>query len=118
MQIGREECILSPGDRFSRLGTHLLKQRSFYPLYPPAANVDFAQYEAHVDLPIRPHFMIIPSMFSPFVRKINGTVLINPGYLCKGNLGGTYALLEVDGKFRFNEDNKSEQGLGVRVLRI
>lgn len=39
--------ILPPGDRMSRLASHLLTQGSFYPLYPPSEdlNVDYEQLE-------------------------------------------------------------------------
>ena len=44
---------------------------------------------------VSPDILIIPSKLVPFAKEINGTLVINPGPLAKGNGGGTYAEVTV-----------------------
>ena len=43
--------------------------RSFYPLFPPAAhvNIDYTRY-AHLDLPLLPDVLLVPSQLRYFVK--------------------------------------------------
>jgi len=43
---------------------------SFYPLYPPAedVNVDYECFEVHGRMPVTPHILIVPSDLKQFVK--------------------------------------------------
>mmetsp|Transcript_38568 Transcript_38568/g.152178 ORF Transcript_38568/g.152178 Transcript_38568/m.152178 type:complete len:639 (-) Transcript_38568:2128-4044(-) len=96
------ECmILGPvEDRISALCTALVKQRSFYPLYPPSANVPIdthglhrLEFPAEQDLDI----MVVPSRLKNFAKKVHRNVVcVNPGSICKYDRSGTYAEILVD----------------------
>ena len=76
----RETAEGMSGDRMGRLANHLLEQRSFYPLVPPAAgvNMEYEQIEK-IALPLTPDIMLLPSDLKHFVKNINGALLVNPG---------------------------------------
>lgn len=64
---------------------------SYYPLYPHALedNID-AGCLLDIHLPTKPDILILPSQFKHFVKQMNGTVSMNPGFLCKHEVAGTY----------------------------
>ncbi|NXA57174.1 DPOA2 polymerase, partial [Nothocercus julius] len=97
--MGAEEISSSPGisDRFTRILKHVLTQRSYYPLYPPAEgmNVDHETFCVHAALPVTPHVLVVPSELRYFVKDVLGCVCVNPGRLTKGQVGGTYGRLLV-----------------------
>lgn len=84
------------GDRLGRLANHLLEQRSFYPLCPPAAGVNL-EYEKtdNLRLPITPDIMLLPSDLKFFAKNVNNCVMVNPGRLVKHSTAGTFAKLAV-----------------------
>ena len=43
-----------------------------------------------------PDILVTPSDLINFSKNIEGCICINPGYLCKGKTGGTYASLTID----------------------
>ena len=73
----------------------MMQQRSYNPIYPSTTSVDWAQFRGLMfsDLP---DLLITPSEVNPFAKNIDGCVCINPGTLCKGTSGGTYASITVD----------------------
>ena len=99
---GRDGSALATLPRVARLASHLLTQRSFYPLFPPPA-LAAAQAEAPVDLrqhakwrlPVKPDVLIAPSKLQPFARDVGGCLVLNPGHLARGAAGGTFAQLTV-----------------------
>ncbi|MGH0169931.1 UNVERIFIED_CONTAM: hypothetical protein FKN15_057985 [Acipenser sinensis] len=96
--MGAEEISSAAGgDRFSRILKHILTQRSFYPLYPPAEemNVDCEQFQAYAQLPVTPDIFITPSELRYFIKDVIGCVCVNPGRLTKGQVGGTYGRLFI-----------------------
>ncbi|KAM8793752.1 DNA polymerase alpha subunit B [Eudromia elegans] len=97
--MGAEEISSSPGisDRFTRILKHVLTQRSYYPLFPPAEelNVDYETFRVHAALPVTPHVLVVPSELRYFVKDVLGCVCVNPGRLTKGQVGGTYGRLLV-----------------------
>ncbi|NWI13327.1 DPOA2 polymerase, partial [Crypturellus soui] len=97
--MGAEEISSSPGisDRFTRILKHVLTQRSYYPLYPPAEglNLDHESFCAHAALPVTPHVLVVPSELRYFVKDVLGCLCVNPGRLTKGQVGGTYGRLWV-----------------------
>ncbi|GLV42254.1 DNA polymerase alpha subunit 2 [Carabus blaptoides fortunei] len=88
-------------NRMERFISHILAQQCFYPLYPsqsvPGAriNVDQGLLVKHGKLPVVPHILILPSNFGYFVKNVNGCIVINPERLAKGNVGGTFACIDV-----------------------
>merc|ERR1712238_357881 len=90
---------LSPGSRLTRLAEHFLEQRSYYPMNPPPSNfsmnVDVTKREAY-SIPVQPDLLILPSKLTSFAKDVKGgTVVINPGHLVRGTVGGTYALVDL-----------------------
>jgi len=89
---------LPPGSRLARIAEHLLHQRSYYPLFPPAkgACLDLARYKEW-EMPCRPDILIVPSRLATFAKEVMGgsTIVVNPGELTKGTTGGTYAVMDV-----------------------
>eukprot|EP00877_Chromochloris_zofingiensis_P003455 jgi/Chrzof1/1310/Cz10g02170.t1 len=98
-------------DRISALASHVLGQRSFYPLYPahPSTPLDTTSDHA-LRLSSLPDLMLLPSDLAPFAKVVSpeapggpeatagasgAVVCINPGRLLKGNSGGTYAHITV-----------------------
>ncbi|GAA5811310.1 hypothetical protein MFLAVUS_004743 [Mucor flavus] len=92
-RLGKAEITKNPvqTDKFSRLTEHLLQQHTYYPLYPHALedNID-AGCLLDIHLPTKPDILILPSQFKHFVKQMNGTVSMNPGFLCKHEVAGTY----------------------------
>lgn len=85
--------------KFPSIARHLITQRSFYPLYPPAENacVDLT-HSTRYHMPCTPDILILPSIFANFVSAIGDdlpTMAINHGTLCKGKSKGTYAYMTV-----------------------
>ncbi|KAK7019690.1 DNA polymerase alpha subunit B, partial [Halocaridina rubra] len=70
--LGKEEISFPPqgSDRLGRLTSHLFRQQSLYPLYPPPEGVclDLEKVDSHARLPCTPHILIIPSDLRYFIR--------------------------------------------------
>lgn len=117
--MGAEEISSSSGtsDRFTRILQHILTQRSFYPLYPPAEemNVDYESFSSFASLPVTPHVLIIPSELRYFVKEVLGCVCINPGRLTKGRAAGTYGQLCLQPRWDGEQKNPC---VAARVVRI
>ncbi|CAM9546649.1 unnamed protein product [Chrysoparadoxa australica] len=93
-----EISIPSSGGRLIRLTEHLLKQQSFYPLFPPPSNSSPQLDLCHAEkwhMPCTPDILLVPSRLQFFARNIKGCLCINPGQLAKGNGGGTFAHMAV-----------------------
>ncbi|KXS13522.1 DNA polymerase alpha, subunit B [Gonapodya prolifera JEL478] len=100
-------------DRLARLCSHLLHQRSLYPLHPtggPAKSpstslglnelvtVEAPTPPTHVSamaLHATPDVMILPSQLRHFSKEVDGVLCINPGKVCRGKAIGTMAKLSV-----------------------
>jgi len=97
--LGKEEISYPSrsGDRLSRLVSHLMSQRSFYPLYPPniEQNVDFEHQEEYGLLMTSPHLLILPSDLVYFTRELDSCTVVNPGRVTKGASAGTYSNIFV-----------------------
>ncbi|XWS34618.1 hypothetical protein CRYUN_Cryun21dG0053400 [Craigia yunnanensis] len=110
-EMSRHSMDGTPSDRLSRLASHIISQRSFYPLYPPAEGVplDLSLAPEALHISSVPDLLILPSDIKYFVKvlSLGGTsegeeqikkcICINPGRLAKGEGGGTFVELKYQG---------------------
>jgi DNA polymerase alpha subunit B len=61
-------------DRMSRLASHVLQQRMFYPLYPPALgsclDSKLSLENNSMFLPLTPEVLVLPSDLNPFAKEV------------------------------------------------
>ena len=75
---------------------HLVKQNSFFPLFPPPpeARLDL-MHMAQIQMPVRPDILVTPSKLVPFVGPLcEYTLCVNPGKLARGGKKG-YAQIVI-----------------------
>lgn len=96
------DSICANSDRFQAIASHIVKQRSFYPTFPPSANVplDSTLMDALVlpasDTTSSVDLLVVPSRMKAFAKSAEaGTMVVNPGLLCRGAGGGTYAEISL-----------------------
>ncbi|KAL8293514.1 hypothetical protein RQP46_000215 [Phenoliferia psychrophenolica] len=90
-------------DVMSRTCRHLLRQRSFYPLFPaplPGKGIDAINLDiSHNDLvkmgAAGADVVILPSRLKYFAKVVDSVVFVNPSFLTKGNAAGTFARLTI-----------------------
>ncbi|GBP79989.1 DNA polymerase alpha subunit B [Eumeta japonica] len=118
MHISQEEISYGAGgDKLSRLAGHVLNQQSYYPLWPPPANlpVDTTLWAAHAHFSHTPHLLILPSNFRYFIKEVKGSVVINPERLTKGIGGGTFARIQL----KMDEDTTQiTKSIAAQIIRI
>lgn len=78
----------------------MLRQRSFYPVYPPAENVcmDFEAWNQYARIYTHPRLFIASSDLATFNKEVHGCVCMNPGKVVKGTNNGTYAKVVISKK--------------------
>ncbi|CAB4492440.1 uncharacterized protein OCT59_024899 [Rhizophagus irregularis] len=83
-------------DRMGRLSRHILIQRHLYPLFPtsPEVNLEYKK-SSFLELQNLPDILILPSKLKYFAKIVENVICINPGYLSKGESGGTYAKITI-----------------------
>ncbi|KAM7484108.1 hypothetical protein LguiA_000117 [Lonicera macranthoides] len=113
-QLSGEEISRNPPGgskhRLSTLANHILCQRSFYPLYPPAQDtpLDFSLAPEALQISSIPDILILPSDLAHFVRvlSVGGVsegeeqvkcLCVNPGRLARGEGGGFFAEINYRG---------------------
>ncbi|KAK7849576.1 dna polymerase alpha subunit b [Quercus suber] len=109
-EMSRNPADGTPIDRMSRLANHILSQRRFYPLYPPAEGIplDFSLAPESLHISSIPDILILPSDMKYFVKVLSlgeggeggeqvKCICVNPGRLAKGEGGGTFAELNYYG---------------------
>ncbi|KAF3431097.1 hypothetical protein FNV43_RR25827 [Rhamnella rubrinervis] len=109
-EISRNPTAGTASDRMSRLANHILGQRSFYPLYPPAEGIplDFSLAPEAIEISLIPDILILPSDMKYFVKVVSlggrgegeeqvKCICMNPGRLAKGEGGGTFVELNYYG---------------------
>uniref|UniRef100_A0A7S1TIJ8 DNA polymerase alpha subunit B n=1 Tax=Compsopogon caeruleus TaxID=31354 RepID=A0A7S1TIJ8_9RHOD len=93
--ISAESISLGQDDRISAMVGKLLRQQTYYPLFPPGVDVplDTTLWNSvHFDPKFRPDLLIVTSKLKPFAKQVSkSTVCVNPGSLCRGERGGTFA---------------------------
>ncbi|KAK4138352.1 DNA polymerase alpha, subunit B [Trichocladium antarcticum] len=102
------------GDALARGCRHLIEQRHYFPLFPPAdrrrlpktgvaadggvavgAMLDLSYLKLGEMVNVRPDVLVVPSALPPFAKVIESVLVINPGYLSKRRGAGTYAKMTV-----------------------
>ncbi|XP_061783829.1 DNA polymerase alpha subunit B isoform X3 [Nerophis lumbriciformis] len=119
--MGSEEISCGTGpDRFSRIVKHMLTQRSYYPLHPPAdeLNMDYEKFHSFGRMPLTPDVLVIPSEMRYFVKDVIGCVCINPGRLTKGQVGGTYGRLMVKRTSASADKKRVSPCLAAQVVKV
>lgn len=103
-------------DRAARLVSHLLLQRSFYPLYPSEVASDTVAVKKFAHIGRLPHILITPSEAPAFSKVIHDSVCINPGKLAKGWEGGSFCRIYI----RKAEEGENDivQRTAVQVIRV
>lgn len=119
----REEIHRKPviEDTASRLAAHLLKQRSFYPLFPPPARETLPPglrgVGAGLDVPHSrladivkgtPDILVMPSMSPTFIKVVENVVVVNPGSASMPRGTGTWVEMAV--KPREVKDSEMREG--------
>ncbi|GAA5891975.1 hypothetical protein JCM5296_004649 [Sporobolomyces johnsonii] len=90
-------------DVMARTCRHLLRQRSFYPVFPSppstkmldALNLDITHYDLVKMGSSGPDIVIAPSVQKHFSRIVDSTIVLNPSFLTKGSKAGTFARLTI-----------------------
>ncbi|TMW63425.1 hypothetical protein Poli38472_002366 [Pythium oligandrum] len=85
-------------NRLLRLCQQVVDQRSYYPLFPPPPNAEAPidlRYMTQFQFERTPDVLILPSMLNRFCGRVHDSICVNPGQLCKGESGGTFAALTV-----------------------
>jgi DNA polymerase alpha subunit B len=87
----------SSSDKISRNFAHLLRQKSFYPLYPPPDHVciDYEAWSKYARIDTPPSVFIASSDLTTFDKEVNSCHCVNPGRLVKGTSTGTYAQIVI-----------------------
>lgn len=81
-------------DRITRLNSHLLHQRSLYPLLPPSVPSSLEELIKICTLRTAPHVIVCSSLLAASIKNINNTVVVNPGITARGG-SGTFLRCEM-----------------------
>lgn len=111
--LSRQEthCRGMRENRLGRMARHLLRQRSYAPVFPTSteAAVDLEKSVEHAALPCTPDVLVLPSKLAAFCRETDGAercVATNPGCLARGTTGGTYGVITVYPAKESDEDGE------------
>jgi DNA polymerase alpha subunit B len=107
-----------PKENLSRLASHLLFQRSYYPLVPPAP-------DSSVDISSRPLFklppvdiLLTPSRLQSFAQECSGVLVVNPGRSSTMRAKMTVARMEIRAsEGMVTDDNGVKRGINVAQNR-
>ena len=117
---------------------HLLKQRSFYPIYPPPDHIciDYEAWQKYAQIDLVPRVFIAVSDLTTFnkviycffislggmiyiflnklLKEVNNCACVNPGRLTKGTSTGGFAHLVFTSK----PDSPYQQDVAVNFQKI
>ncbi|KAL7748770.1 DNA-directed DNA polymerase alpha subunit pol12 [Sorochytrium milnesiophthora] len=84
-------------DRLTRLSSHVLEQRSLYPLLPGVENEGSLEYShlKQISLHASPDVVLIPSHLRHMVKRCQGTLFVNSSFSARGQAGGCFAKLLI-----------------------
>ncbi|BGP47016.1 DNA-directed DNA polymerase alpha subunit pol12 [Rhodotorula kratochvilovae] len=103
-EAGAEDPLAK--DVMARTCRHLLRHRSFYPVFPSpppskmidALNLDMTHYDLVKMGQEGPDIIIAPSIQKHFTRIVDSTIILNPSFLSKSSApasAGTFARLTI-----------------------
>ncbi|KAG3119290.1 hypothetical protein PI124_g2803 [Phytophthora idaei] len=84
--------------RLLRLCEQVVDQRSFYPMFPPPPNSEAPidlRYMKQFQFEQTPDILLFPSILNRFCGRVKDSICVNPGQLCKGESGGTFAHITI-----------------------
>lgn len=115
-------------DKFQGISSHLVKQQSFYPMFPPTDNIPFdSTLMQALDIPDDMEsgpsvdLLLVPARLKGFVKIAEaGTIVVNSGLLCRGAGGGTFAeiRLPLHRRGRPRAADLNEKYADVKVVRL
>uniref|UniRef100_H3GCG0 DNA polymerase alpha subunit B n=1 Tax=Phytophthora ramorum TaxID=164328 RepID=H3GCG0_PHYRM len=85
-------------NRLLRLCEQVIDQRSYYPMFPPPPNSEAPidlRYMKQFQFEQTPDILLLPSILNRFCGRVKDSICINPGQLCKGESGGTFAHITI-----------------------
>ncbi|XP_022907291.2 DNA polymerase alpha subunit B [Onthophagus taurus] len=98
--LSKEEIARKPNntDRMARLASHLIEQKSFYPLYPNDndSTIDYTSLLKNCEMKVKPNILITPSILRYCIKDLGGCLFVNPERLVKNYVGGTFAVINVN----------------------
>ena len=104
-------------DRMTRLCSHLVGQKSVYPLFPPHPDANFESHDATVPLRVGmdervPGLIVLSSDLAAGGWKNalsgNKTMFVNPGKVCRGVNAGTFCKVSFSGGEDFADSARLE----------
>ena len=109
------------GDTMAALSANVMEQRHFFPVFPPlpraenglniGASLDISYLKLGELLNVVPDLMVLPSALTPFVKVVEGVMVVNPGFASKKRAAGTFAQMVV--KRQEVSDEEREAGKSV-----
>ncbi|CAI2170340.1 20171_t:CDS:10 [Funneliformis geosporum] len=75
-------------DRMGRLSRHILTQRQ------EEVHLEFKK-SSYLELKQLPDVLILPSKLKSFAKVVENVICVNPGYLSRGESGGTYSKMTI-----------------------
>ncbi|KAI0561741.1 DNA polymerase alpha subunit B [Gracilaria domingensis] len=97
LDISADSVCMNKLDRLGSIVSHMLRQGSFYPSFPPSNSVplDTGLLDKlgimDVDTGETVYMIIVPSKLKSFAKSVNGgAVALNPGLASQESKGGTY----------------------------
>ncbi|KAF4318688.1 hypothetical protein BBO99_00000885 [Phytophthora kernoviae] len=85
-------------NRLLRLCEQVIDQRSYYPIFPPPPSAEAPidlRYMKQFQFEQTPDVLLLPSILNRFCGRVKDSICINPGQLCKGESGGTFASITI-----------------------
>ncbi|KAK2779993.1 DNA-directed DNA polymerase alpha subunit pol12 [Onygenales sp. PD_12] len=133
-ELRREEVLggrPAESSLLTRLPRYLIEQRHFFPVFPPTnrenlpksgvegglatgAMLDVSYLKLGEWWNVRPDVLITPSMLPPFVKVVEGVLVINPGTLSKRKAAGSFAQMALHPR-KLTEEELNAKQLGHNI---
>jgi DNA polymerase alpha subunit B len=128
-EMQRQRVVGNSGpnsDALASLARNLLTQRHFFPVYPAlprdeksmtvGASLDVAYMKLGEMLSVSPDLMVLPSVLTPFVKVVDGVLIVNPGQASKKRGAGTFARLIVAGRELSEEEREVDEDVDHQLF--
>ncbi|RNA22668.1 DNA polymerase alpha subunit B [Brachionus plicatilis] len=104
-------------DKLARNFVHMLRQKSFYPIYPPPDHVciDYEAWNKHAKIYTHPKIFIAVSDMAKFTKEVNNCVCINPGRFVRGTATGSYAQITI--QMNKIQENDQDKNSGIEIMQ-